>query len=299
MRRSFLERRNKGGKQMNRNKNKRKKNHIPKRDFRIGFGFFALVFSCLLVLGSTYAWFVSADSITNKFEGTRLDAAIVEVFTPNLEWKSGTDTTKEIRVTNTGPTPELVRISLYEYFLAFQVDTADKTGNGNLVTTKSPVIPSVDAKKVATWEPAVSAGGTYTYNGQHVVAEEAIVPDAKNNSESYHYGDPAREKSPVHYVTLNFSSHFYETAPAPGTTKYWLYEDGYFYYSEVLQPGQVSEALLDSVTLSSSLPNKYKGALYQLNPYMDAHDLTKGLLKSWNVGTNGPVFDMLNPLLKE
>ena len=68
-----------------------------------------------------------------------------------------------------------------------------------------------------------------------------------------------------------------------GESEYWFYEDGYFYYSEILDPGEQTQALLASVTLGANYSNEYKGALYKLVPEMDAHDISKTFVNDWAI----------------
>ncbi|MGC6770347.1 BsaA family SipW-dependent biofilm matrix protein [Enterococcus sp. LJL51] len=254
---------------------------------------------CIATLGtvflSTYAWFVSADSEKNTFEGASLVAEITEVFTPNYEWQPGEDTTKIVSVTNTGETPAIVRLSLYEFFLSFQIDVTDQTGDGNLKESGVTVMPSVDADNTDTWAPAVAAAGTFTQDGHNYIAAEAII---SGESDRYEYDNVVRDTTaPLKYLTLNFSSNFKTAIPPAGAQKYWIYENGYFYYSEILQPGEESSPLLDSLTLSKNLPNKYKGSLYKLKIFMDAHDATPAITGAWGVNSGGDVYQMLEALI--
>ncbi|MGX7265792.1 BsaA family SipW-dependent biofilm matrix protein [Enterococcus crotali] len=275
----------------------KKKARVAKRGFRLYLALFALLFSSLLILGSTYAWFTSADSVTNKFESGRFQAELTEVFKPNLAWQPGKDTTKQIRVQNTGQSPALVRVSLYEYLLTFKIDVRDKIGNGNLITVSSEQKPVVNWKDLSTWQPASERGGTYKDGSLHYVANKAYIADQKNGKDRYKLNDPARKALPFHFIEINFSAYLNTSLPKPEVKNYWLYEDGYFYYSEVLPPGNISEPLVDNVSLSSSASNTYKGALYQLNPYLEAHDPVKTVIKEWGIGTNSLVYGLFKDKL--
>lgn len=248
-------------------------------------------------LGITYAWFTASDKVANAFEGTQLVAEIDEVFIPNEQFKPGEKTTKEIRVHNTGETPAFVRLSLYEFFLSLQIDVTDQIGNANLKTVKQEVEPTVDQKNTDTWAPAATAHGTLEQKRINYVADKAIISDPKKKIGMYEYASSARKQTPLKFLTLNFSSAFKSKAPSV-VAKNWIYENGYFYYLVPLQPGAESEPLMDSVSLSDATPNKYKGALYTLKVYMDAHDQTKPLADDWNLEKAGAVYSLLNPQLK-
>lgn len=272
------------------NQNRKKKR--AKINTKLLIAICTFLFSGLMVLGSTYAWFVSEDSEVNHFVGARLSAKIIEEFEPELEWQPGLTTKKVIQVKNTGTIPAFIRMSLYEYLLLFEIDILDQSGNGNLAKATQEIQPKVDEKKTETWEAAANAGGTYFYGGQQLIAKKAIVPNVLTGSEMYKFNDTNREKTDLRWFRLAFPDNIYTVAPTKETKEYWLYKEGYFYYSELLQPNELSTPVLKSVQLAPDAPNKLKGALYQLNPMMDAHDGTKELLSSWNIGNVGDLYDM-------
>lgn len=289
----------KKNKQYSTPKNKRRKKKQAKVNTKLIIAGCTFLFSGLMVLGSTYAWFVSEDSKVNHFVGTRLSAEIVEVFDPEFEWQPGLTTTKIIQVKNTGNIPAFVRISLYEYLLTFKIDTTDQTGNGNLAISPKEVSSTVDRQNTESWQPATKAGGTYLHEGKNLIAEKAIVPSLLTGTDMYTFKENGREKTDLRWFQLTFSDNVYNASPKVGTKEYWLYKDGYFYYSELLQPSEISTAVMKNVRLSSNAPNKFKGALYQLNPIMDAHDSTKGLLSTWNIGTSGEIYDLYHERLSD
>ncbi|MBO0474282.1 hypothetical protein IGL98_000749 [Enterococcus sp. DIV0840] len=280
-------------------RNKRRKKKQAKINTKLIISVCTFLFSGLMVLGSTYAWFVSADSEVNHFVGTRLSAEIVEEFEPEFEWQPGLTTKKIIQVKNTGNIPAFVRISLYEYLLTFKIDTTDQTGNGNLSISPKEVSPTVDQKNTESWRPAANAGGTYLHEGKNLIAAKAIVPSQLTETEMYKFNDSARDKTELRWFQLTFPDNVYDSTPPSGTKEYWLYKDGYFHYSELLQPNEVSAAVLNNVRLSSNAPNKFKSSLYQLNPVMDAHDGTKGLLSTWDIGTSGEIYNMYHDRLSD
>ncbi|WP_321385848.1 BsaA family SipW-dependent biofilm matrix protein [uncultured Enterococcus sp.] len=256
-------------------------------------------FSSLMVLGSTYAWFTSQDEKENNFVGTRLAAEIDEDFEANYQWQPGLKTQKVVRVKNTGNVPALIRVAFYEYLLLFEIDVTDQTGNGNLKLSASEITPSVNSKNVATWKPAALAGGTYKYDEKYYIAKEAVVPDRSTGTEMFKFQDAGRGNGPFKWFDLDIPGHVYTSAPPAGTTDYWLYSDGYFYYSELVDPGQSTQPVLNSITLNASAPNKYKGALYQFNPVMDAHDATEVILDAWDLPQLGAVHEMYRDYLEK
>lgn len=250
---------------------------------------FTLLFSSLMILGSTYAWFTSEDTKKNEFVGGRLAAEIVEEFEANYQWQPAMTTVKKISVENTGDIPAFVRLSLYEYLLLFKVDTTDQTGNGNLVRNQVAKDPVVDGNKIETWQKAAEKGGTYESENTFFLAKKAVIPKL---DEPYIYQDSERDRSLFKWFQLEFREPIYTSLPPPGTKKYWLYQEGYFYYSELLEPKETSEYLLKNVHLSQSAPNSYKGVLYQLNPTMDAHDATSLLFSAWKIPKDSQAYQL-------
>jgi alternate signal-mediated exported protein len=84
-------------------------------------------------------------------------------------------------------------------------------------------------------------------------------------------------------------------APDGSQSNYWLYdEDGWYYYSEPLLPGEITEAVMTSLSLSAAVPNYLKNADYTFTVTLDAVQAQKGALSEWGI-TSGDVYDLLNP----
>lgn len=245
----------------------------------------------LIVIYATYAWNTSAKEKDNHFEGTRLSAKIVETFVPNLQWQAGTTTQKVIQVTNNGEAAAFVRLSLYEYLLAFQVDVEDQTGNGNLVIVDQAKDPQATFANFKDWQTVAQSHGTYQSNDSYQVAETAIVPTVPEGR--FRYPETSeRQVSALGNIQLVFDeAHFFTQIPE-SQQNYWLYEDGYFYYSEVLYPGETTTPLTKEWQLSSSLPNRYKGALYTVDVNLDAVDIFEDSLSYWQITSSSPVYTM-------
>lgn len=243
------------------------------------FACFSIALSLLLVVGSTYAWITSSDERINRNEGNyrRVSAIIIEDFNRVFQWAPGTTKEKNIRVKNTGELPTIVRVSLTEFFVGFETDVTDNhggigDGNGNLKAYGVPTT-AIKVNDTSTWKKGntYEQSATKFYKADKVLTNQKIV-----------YNGTRAQPLPSIALTYQAGKVFDSTVP-PGTTKYWYYEKGYFYYSEVLKPGEETENLLDSVSLSAEYANQYKGALYKLVPEMEAHDLTKSLLDDWGL----------------
>lgn len=266
------------------------------------FACFSLVLSFLLIIGSTYAWITSADERVNRTEANRrkLSARIDEDFNQVFHWAPGTTQTKAVRVTNDGETPVIVRLSLKEFLVAFEVDTTDNHaedilhGNANLKVYDITGLLEENqliAKKTDTWV----VGNIYTASAErHYKATQVWLDQV------YQYGEA--RSLPLSAFQLNFQSAkvFDDPADAAGEENYWFYHEGFFYYSEVLQAkddpatphkDNLTVNLLESITLDAGYSNQYKGALYKLVPEMDAHDITESLLSDWGI-SGSPVEEM-------
>lgn len=254
---------------------------------------FSVFLSLLLVVGSTYSWITYSDekinpSTTNK---KKLSATIDEVFTPNLQWIPGTTTEKKLSVKNNGQIPAIVRLSLYEFLSQFELDMTDGVGNGSLKTVSKSSGSDINVEDVATW----SKDSTYKLaSGKYYIASEVYKADKNNSNTAYIYkGDRSNEG--LNHLTIQFNDtaiYDVNNQPSSGVHNYWYYSEGYFYYSEVLQPNQQTKLLIQNVMVDKKLPNKYKGSLYQLIPVMDAHDITKSLLADWKLTSNSYVGTM-------
>ncbi|OTN88204.1 hypothetical protein A5819_000656 [Enterococcus sp. 7E2_DIV0204] len=254
---------------------------------------FSVFLSSLLVVGSTYAWITYSDEKINLSQPNtkKLSAEIDEVFTPNLQWIPGKATEKKLLVNNNGQTPAIIRLSLYEYFAQFELDMTDGGGNGSPKIAANSSGTDIKIEAVSSWQK----GRTYKIGpSKYYTASEVHKGNTKNPKTAYVYKGE-RIVEGLNYVTIQFNDreiYDEQNKPASGIKNYWYYSDGYFYYSEVLQPKEKTKQLIQSVTLDKGLPNKYKSSLYQLIPVMDAHDVTKSLLMDWKITTNSYVEKM-------
>ncbi|EOL47709.1 BsaA family SipW-dependent biofilm matrix protein [Enterococcus caccae] len=254
---------------------------------------FSLFLSLLLVVGSTYSWITYSDEKinTSKSNAKKLSAIIEETFTPNLQWVPGKTTTNELSVKNNGQIPAIVRISLYEFFAQFELDMTDSAGNGSRKIVNHSSGSDMQVEDVSTW----AKKNTYKVaSGKYFTASEVYKGDISNPNTAYVYKGNRRVDS-LSYLTIQFNDkdiYDEKNKPISGRKNYWYYSDGYFYYSEVLQPKEKTKQLVQSVVLEKNIPNQYKGSLYQLIPVMDAHDSTTSLLKDWKITSNSYVETM-------
>ncbi|MTD37497.1 hypothetical protein GIX45_02390 [Erwinia sp. CPCC 100877] len=251
---------------------------------------FSVFLSLLLIVGSTYSWITYSDEYINQSKTNKkeLSAVIAGNFTPDLQWRPGEKVDKNLAIKNNGQMPAVVRVSLYEFLAHFAVDLTDGSGNGNLKIVKTASRTNLTLQDVSTW------GKNNTYKiaeGRYFIVADVYKSNKNDLNTAYVYKGNRPFES-LNYLTIQFNENdIYNDSNKPivGTKDYWYYKDGYFYYSEVLQPKQQTKQLITSISLAKNLPNKYKGSLYQLIPVMDAHDSTKSLLADWQIGSNSYV----------
>lgn len=266
---------------------------------RIAFVLFTISFSGLMVLGSTYAWFTSEDSATNEFEGTRLTAEINENFIPNYQWSPGKTTRKEVWVTNTGDTAAFIRVSMDEFLISFEMEiekTTGEEGTGNvLAIVPKPAKATINRDAPDTWKT-----NEYYYkqaSDEYYRAVSTAPKDLSTTGKGYRVGVPAdqaaRAASDLAYTNLEYGEVL--ASFTPSSSDYWLYgNDGYFYYSERVEPGKTTTWLLKSTSLSRSVPNRLKDSLYQIDIKMDAQQSVKGTFDDWShAGATDPIYLML------
>lgn len=260
-------------------------------------------FSCVMVLGSTYSWLSSAASEKNSFEGTRLAAEIEENFKPNLEWSPGKQTNKEVWVRNTGQVDAFIRVAFDEFLVSFKMDVLGqngKEGTANVVNIKpKPTEATVLFDDVTTWK--IDDFYHKKVADQYYQAVSTVPPTLGETGKGYRYGQDnvLRDVSDLTYTTLDWGEVI-EKSPTL-TTNYWRYgNDGYFYYSERVSPGEATSHVLEGTTLSRSVPNRLKDSLYQLVITMDAQQPVSETFSDWgHDDVNDPIYQMLKDKLSD
>ncbi|HCM88355.1 MULTISPECIES: BsaA family SipW-dependent biofilm matrix protein [Vagococcus] len=258
----------------------------------------SIIIISLFLLGSTMAWFKSSDTVINNFKGTHLVAEIDETFTSNNKWKPNEKTIKEIRVENTGEVPSFIRLSLYEFLINFEVDVRDQIGNGNLKQVDQENQPVVDDSDTDTWSKAAEKKGTFQKNSKYYIANQAWISDPIKKTGMVEYPNSARKEAPYKYLIINFSDKIQTIFDETNKKDYWLYDNGYFYYSRPLNPGETTINILDSITLSKDASNMFKGSLYKMKVYMDAHDQTESIFGSWRLEEVDPAYKLIKSHLE-
>lgn len=255
----------------------------------------SVLFALVMVLGSTYAWVTLADYRVNRMSSGTLTVLLegrqeMDVLTPVYEAE------KKLAVRNDSTTNAVVRVSLAEVLLNFEVDLADKTGNAHLkkLTTATPQV--IDVADSRTWQ----VGRTYQVSaGQFLIGSERTNFSRVYLADSTH---PRPEKLETG-VKLQFSNRLTTTypAPAPLVRNYWLYYDGYFYYSEILRAGKTSPILVDGVSIFPQAANELKGSFYEVTGEVEAYPASKKAItevSGWGLSQASPVYQMLKDKVK-
>ncbi len=180
-------------------------------------GLIAGALALTLVVG-TWAFYSSEANIDNKLETGEYGWEVVEPFTPPPKWEPGTEVEKAIGATNTGDCDIVIRITMDEKW----------SRNGTAFKTLDP---KVAAQRTAFNSVAKSgSAGSYIYTATQVNDKDGIVPTTTN------------EQSVV-YKNLEGVTN--------GT---WIDgQDGYWYYKNILKPGQQTGYLLNGIAQASNI----------------------------------------------
>lgn len=270
---------------------------LKRKSYKWVLAGFVLMYSFTMVLGNSFSWMTSNSNVKNELHSDKFNVILQEVFTPNFKWAAGSTHTKVVTVKNTGDVPAVVRVKLTENFLSFAFDNTQQ--NGKLVTVDQPSSNPVDSDDVSTWPLKAANGETYTEDGINYKAYQY-----DDNSTVFNFpSDPdAREVlNSLRYIIVNQPSGV-KNAVDPSDNHYWVYENGWFYYSEILKPGQSTTPLTESLKVTDKLPQSHKFALYKMEVSMEALGVASEVLTAWSDdlsdADSGGVYNMLaNKLL--
>lgn len=250
---------------------------------------------------------IDEDEKVNRVDSANKKFGVIlqEDFKANLAWAPGTSTKKEISAKNVGEMPAFVRLSLYEFFMCFEVNVTDEhddtavNGNGDVHIYKGAELSAANAdpEDPTTW----LVGNRYQVGTDaYYKVSEVLLSDTTNPATAYDYEGIALRTVPLTYFDLVFESGKVFSAsslPPAGTTDYWYFEDGYFYYSEIVSPGDTTTKLLKRVDLSNVYSNRYKAAQYKIHAVMDGHDLSSELFVDWGITSGDYAYTMYQALM--
>lgn len=257
------------------------------RFFKISLTVLALAYAFVLVLGSTYAWKTSEDERINRFKTTRLEMKFTGFLGLQTSWSPKSTMKRDVAVVNQADSPGIVRVSLEELLLTFEIDDQDITGNGNLKEYATAGTPIKLADK-ATWQVGNSLE----------ITRSSFYKGAKREEAAIDFATLASRTGSLKAINLEFNDarvlQALPTATAPITDNYWLYEDGYFYYSEIILPSETTEVLLASTTLSAEAANDMKFGLYNITGELTSYTQSKAALtQEWGLTPASLAYQML------
>lgn len=251
-----------------------------KKTLKKGFLVFSIMYALVIVIGSTYAWVTMADERINRVTTNKIDIKVEGDQTSTLIGP-GTVADKNITVRNISESAEFVRVSLEELLLTFEIDLTDQKGNGNVKEFTSVITPEIKRNDSQTWVV-----------GKSIKKEAGVYfKSQQKESNQFLYGDPARETTLFQFIDLDFPEVY--TTIQLGSN-YWLYEAGYFYYSEVLKPNQKAELLIKSFTTTQDTPNSLKQSLYGVVVEAEGYSITEPSLELMGLTTSDLAYQLLN-----
>lgn len=127
------------------------------------------ILAALIVGSSSFAWFTSQDEVVNKLSATNgYDVAIVEDFTPPVNWTPGQTVQKAVKVTNTGNVDAFIRMSLENNIkLTKKAETGDSIYNAGNTDSYIKLGEVTDSRNIPDAIKLLKAGGrlVYCYDG--------------------------------------------------------------------------------------------------------------------------------------
>lgn len=235
---------------------------------------------------SSYAWFFSQTSRSNNVSGVDLNTMINEDYDYIYNLIPDKSYVKSIRVLNTGNCDALVRISLSEVFINFEIDPS--TGNIKTITDSSEHI--IDLNDIDSYENAENGNVIHVATADNLELYNVINNVFKSNNTMIS-SDTTRESNISEKIELIWNDSLGND---------WIFEDGYFYYTKVLMKGTQTTPLLDKIKLKA-MNNEDKGSIYKLIAKQDSLTTTEDALTGLTSGGWGLIEDSSNvlPILKE
>ncbi|MGN1458336.1 MAG: BsaA family SipW-dependent biofilm matrix protein [Acutalibacteraceae bacterium] len=123
------------------------------------------ILAALIVGSSSFAWFNSQDEVVNKLSASNgYDVAIVEDFTPPVNWTPGQTVQKAVKVTNTGNVDAFVRMSLENKIkLTKKEATGDSMYDENHKDSYIKLGEVTDSSNIPDKIKSLKAGGRLVY----------------------------------------------------------------------------------------------------------------------------------------
>ena len=267
-----------------------------------------VVVALAIVMAGTFAWFTDSDEVVNKMKLANFNVKITEdwVEEDNQNLEPDAEVDKVVKVANNGTAAAVVRVKLDETLRLFESDNdglkiyweadpinendadyesyvevpnyvfpqdaetatvgKDQAPEDDVVDPEDGDIPAAQAsEEEITYYTAITSlkdGDTQCY--------VAIVNDHKGLVR-YNPATAALEYAYYKYAAETIADNDNYFTPVINVTE-WTYneEDGYYYYNTVVESGEVTAPLFETVKVSPELPNTYIGSIYHLTPMMEA-----------------------------
>lgn len=286
-----------------------------------------LLVAGVIAVAGTFAWFTDSDMVVNKMKLAKFDVKLTEEWVEenhqNLE--PGATVDKVVRVTNNGTADAVVRVSLEEALKLFKtkVQEEDKEVIEPVNPTDAPVEPTEptvsteveifwgDEKISDTDEKRIALPGYSFPEGSETLEDNGItyyttITSLKDGEIQCYVVKDDKYDGLIRYnpetKEVKYAYYEYAESQVEDNEKYftpvinsenWTEKEGYYYYNEILKPGEVTEPLFEKVTVSGELPNRYIGSIYTLTPNMSAVQANKEAIDSEWADALGKIDDLI------
>lgn len=266
---------------MSRKKRTKRTRRADRRIVKKWFFLFTILYALVIVIGSTYAWVTMADERINRVATTRLEIEVegnqaATVISPN------TIAEKDIAIRNISTSAGFIRVSLEEVLLTFEMDTDDRTGNGNVAAYSSSVTPEIEWTDTSTW----NVGKTFKKpNSVYFKGDTKELNVFDFSAQATGRGNLLR------YIELTFpNTHL---TIQSGVTGYWLYENGYFYFSEIVKPNEVTTILVKQIQATQDMPNLLKHSFYGLDVSGEGYSVAEAGIEAMGLTASDLAYQLL------
>jgi len=260
-----------------------------------------------ITVGGTFAWFTDSDEVVNKMKLARFDVKITEDYEEE-EWQDlqpDEVVDKVVKVVNNG-TPNakaVVRIKIEEALKLLKNEDED-LDEVDLLWDAEP-IDLEDATRIAV--PTYSFPNDAETKTVEEVTYYTAITSLKDGDEQCYVAKIDGYDGLVRYnpttKELKYAYYEYEEDTIEDVEEYFNPEfdtekwskaiDGYYYYKEILNPGETTTPLFSEVKVSEDLPNTYMGAIYTLTPKMEAVQADIKAIESEWLDANGKIDELI------
>jgi len=225
----------------------------------------------VLTVTTAFAWFVSSDQAINRVGAGEVDIQIVEIFTPPVNWQPGAQTIKQVAVRNETTTAAFVRVRLDEAAIfwgaaqLFDAPPEHPISAGFTPASGWERVTNLDAPEhiVVYAHPNAAyisrCGTLWGYEFRVMSSDYGRVEHGLLFVENGHvvidfvafWGREVRKAIAANHLSDTTVDEIMWTFAANTN---WHFYDGWFYFQAVLENGETTANLLESVMLCALLP---------------------------------------------